>query len=93
MAEVDLRNRQLLHKLDKEKRENLKLSGEFRKQSVSSASPNPDPNARRALPPLTRDNGTIPKFSLGGSNDQMDQSRVDRVVRKSRLQPDLSYVF
>jgi hypothetical protein len=31
LAEVDIRNRQLIHKLDKEKRENLKLSGELRK--------------------------------------------------------------
>ncbi len=34
LAEVDLRNRQLIYKLDKEKNENLKLSGELRKKSV-----------------------------------------------------------
>jgi hypothetical protein len=46
LAEVDLRNRQLIFKLDKEKNENLKLSGELRRKSVTSGSANPDPNAR-----------------------------------------------
>ncbi len=88
LAEVDLRNRQLSYKLDKERRENLKLSGELQRQSA-----NPDPNARTALPSLARDPGTIPKISLVGSKDQVKQSRIDREVRKSRLQPDLSYDF
>ena len=38
LAEDDLRNRQLIFKLDKEKNENLKLSGELRRKSITSAS-------------------------------------------------------
>jgi hypothetical protein len=77
LAEVDLRNRQLSYKLDKERRENLKLSGELQRQSA-----NPDPNARTALPSLARDTGTIPKISLVGSKDQVEQSCIDREVRR-----------
>ena len=92
LAEVDLRNRQLIFKLDKEKNENLKLSGELRKKSVTSGSANPDPNARPPLPSL-RDTGTIPKSTSSESNQQSEQSRSDREARKSRLQPDLNYDF
>jgi hypothetical protein len=91
LAEVDLRNRKLAHKLDKEKRENLKLSGELKKRSVTSASAISDPNPRPSLQTLARDTGTIPRFSLAGSKDQLEQSRSERELRKSRLQPDLSY--
>jgi hypothetical protein len=93
LAEVDLRNRQLSYKLDKEKRENLKLSGELKKRSATSASANPDPDTRKALPSLARDTGTIPRFSLVGSKEQIEQAQADRELRKSRLQPDLSYDF
>jgi len=92
LAEVDLRNRQLIYKLDKEKNENLKLSGELRKKSVTSGSANPDPSARPPLPSL-RDTGTIPKSTSSESNQQSEQSRSDREARKSRLQPDLNYDF
>ncbi len=91
LAEVDLRYRQFSHKLDKEERENLKLSGELKKRP--SASANPDPNGRTALPSLARDTGTISRFSLVGSKEQIEQARADRELRKSRLQPDLSYDF
>jgi hypothetical protein len=84
LAEVDLRNRQLTHKLDKERRENLKLSGELDKRPVTQASGTSDPNARPALPTLARDTG---------SKDQVEQSCSDRELRKARLQPDLSYDF
>jgi hypothetical protein len=84
LAEVDLRNRQLAHKLDKERRENLKLSGELSKRPVTSSSGTSDPNARTALPTLTKDTG---------SKDPTEQSRSDRELRKTRLQPDLSYDF
>ena len=93
LAEVDLRNRQLIFKLDKEKNKNLKLSGELRRKSVTSGSANPDPNARPPLPSL-RDTGTIPKSASSESrNQQSEQSRTDREARKSRLQPDLNYDF
>jgi hypothetical protein len=69
LAEVDLCNRQLTHKLDKEKRENLKLSGELSKRTVASTSGTSDPDARPALPTLTRDTG---------SKDQIEQSPSDR---------------
>jgi hypothetical protein len=58
LAEVDLRNRKLAHKLDKERRENLKFSGELNKRPVISASGNSDPDARPALPALARDTGS-----------------------------------
>ena len=58
LAEVDLRNRQLTHKLDKEKRENLKLSGELSKRPVTPISGTSDPDARPTLPTLTRDIGS-----------------------------------
>ena len=45
LAEVDLRNRQLAHKLDKEKNENLKLSGELKMRSIAPTSANSDPDA------------------------------------------------
>jgi hypothetical protein len=94
LAEVDLRNRQLAHKLDKEKNENLKLSGELKRRSIAPTSANSDPNARPLLQTLARDSGTIPKFPFVGSRDQQsEQSRADREVRKSRLQPDLNYDF
>jgi hypothetical protein len=88
LAEVDLRNRQLSYKLDKEKSENLKLSGELRKRPVVSTSANPDPDTRPTLPTLARDTGTIQRFSLAGRKDQIKQARADRELRKSRLQPD-----
>jgi hypothetical protein len=85
LAEVDLRNRQLAHKLDKERRQNLKLSGELSKRPVASGpSGTSDPNARTTLPNLAKDTG---------SKDPIEQSRSDRELRKSRLQPDLSYDF
>ncbi len=84
LAEVDLRNRQLTHKLDKEKRENLKLSGKLSKQTVTPTSGTSDPDARPTLPTLARDTG---------SKDQIEQSRSDGELRKARLQPDLSYDF
>ena len=88
LAEVDLRNRQLIFKLDKEKSENFKLSGELRRKSTTTTSDNSDPNARPPLPSL-RDTGTIPKFTLNRDRDQQsEQSRSDREARKSRLQPD-----
>ncbi len=92
LAEVDLRNRQLILKLDKEKNENLKLSGELRRKSITLTSANPDPNAR---PPLQTPNiGTIPKFTLNRDRDQQsEQSRSDREARKSRLRPDSNYDF
>jgi hypothetical protein len=93
LEEVDLRNRQLSYKLNKEKRENLRLSGELRKRSATSASTNPDPDTRTVLPSLARDTETIPRFSLVGSKDQIEQAQADRELRKSRLQPDLSYNF
>jgi len=65
LAEVDLRNRQLSYKLGKERRENLKLSGELSKRPVTSSSGSSDPNARTALPTLARDTG---------SKDQIEQS-------------------
>jgi hypothetical protein len=77
LAEVDLRNRQLSYKLDKEKRENLKLSGELKKLSATSASANPDPDTRTAFPSLARDTGTIQRFNLVGRKDQIDQARAD----------------
>ncbi len=76
VAEVDLRNRQLIYKLDKEKNENLKLSGELRKKSVTSGSANPDPSARPPLPSL-RDIGIIPKSTSSASNQQSEQSRFE----------------
>jgi hypothetical protein len=69
------------------------LSGELKKRSATTTSANPDPDARTALPSLARDTGTIPRFSLAGSRDQIEQARADRELRKSRLQPDLSYDF
>jgi hypothetical protein len=93
LAEVDFRNRQLIHKLDKEKRENLKLSGELRKQPVTPTSGTSDPNTRPALQTLARDTGTIEMFPLIGSRDRIEQSHSDRELRKTRLQPDLSYDF
>jgi hypothetical protein len=84
LAEVDLRNRQLAHKLDKERRENLKLSGELSRQPFTSSSGTSDPSARTALPTLVRDTG---------SKAQVEQSCSDRELRKARLQPDLSYDF
>ena len=95
MAEGELCNRQLVHKLDKEKNENLKLSGELKRRSIAPTSANSDPNARPLLQTLARDSGTIPKFPFVGSRDQQqsEQSRADREVRKSRLQPDLNYDF
>ena len=94
LAEVDLRNRQLAHKLDKEKNEILKLSGELKRRSIAPTSANSDPDARTLLQTLARDTGTIPKFPFVGSRDQQsEQSRADREVRKSWLQPDLNYDF
>ncbi len=58
LAEVDLRNRQLSYKLDKERRENLKLSRELDKRPVTSSSGSSDPNARTTLPNLARDTGS-----------------------------------
>jgi len=94
LAEVDLHNTQLARKLDKEINENLKLSGELKKQSVTSSSATSDPNARPTLQTLARDTGTTQKFPFVGSKEQQsEQSRSDREVRKSRLQPDLNYDF
>ncbi len=70
-AEIELRNRQLAHKLGKEKNESLKLSGELKKQSVAPASANSDPDARPSLQTLARDTGTIPKFPHFGNKDQL----------------------
>jgi len=85
LAEVDLRNRQLTHKLDKERQQCLKLSRELSKRPVT---PGPsgisDPNSRTTLPNLAKDTG---------SKDPTEQSRSDRELRKTRLQPDLSYDF
>jgi hypothetical protein len=64
------------------------LSGELKKRSTTSTSANPDPDARTALPSLARETGTIHRFSLAGSRDQIEQARADRDLRKSRLQPD-----
>ncbi len=94
LAKVDLHNRQLAHKLDKEKNENLKLSVELKKWSVAIASANSDPNARPPLQTLASNTGTIPRFSFSGNKDQQsEKSRSDREVRRSWLQPDLSYDF
>jgi len=84
LAEVDLHNRQLSYKLDKERRENLKLSGELSKRPVISSSGTSDPNVRPTLSTLARDTG---------SKDPIEQSRSDRELRKARLQPDMSYDF
>ncbi len=84
LAEVDLHNRQLSYKLDKERRENLKLSGELSKRPVTSSSGTSDPNVRPTLSTLARDTG---------SKDPIEQSRSDRELRKARLQPDMSYDF
>jgi hypothetical protein len=97
LAEVELCNRQLAHKLDKEKNENLKLSGELKRRSVAPASANSDQNTRPSLQTLARYTGTIPKFPFPESRDQqlknIEQSQSDREVRKSQLQPDLSLDF
>ncbi len=69
------------------------LSGELKKRSANTASTNPDPATRPALPTLARDTGAIQMFSLVGSKDQIEQARPDREVRKTRLQLDLSYDF
>jgi hypothetical protein len=46
------------------------------------------------LKTLTRDSGTIPRFPFVGSRDQQtEQSRADKGVRKYRLLPDLNYDF
>ncbi len=57
-------------------------------RSATSASANPDPDARTAF---SRDTGTIPMFSLVGSKEQIEQARADRELRK--YQPDLIYNF
>ncbi len=45
------------------------------------------------MPSLARDIGTIPRFSLVGSKEKIEQARADRELRKSRLQSDLIYNF
>ncbi len=66
-----MHNRQLSYKLDKERRENLKLSGELSKRPVISSSGTSDPNVRPTLSTLARDTG---------SRDPIEQSRSDREV-------------
>jgi hypothetical protein len=73
LAEVDLRNRQLAHKLDKEKNEILKLSGELKKWSVATSSANSDPNARPPLQTLAKDTETITRLSFSGNKDQQSE--------------------
>jgi hypothetical protein len=64
LAEVEPRNKRKAHKLDKEKNENLKLSGELKKQSTATTSANAASYARPSFQTLTRDTGTIAKFQF-----------------------------
>ncbi len=97
MAEVELWNRQLAHRLDKERGEKLKLSEELKKQSALADSANPDLNARIPSLQTLRDTGAIWKSTNPDSRDQelrnFEQSCTDRENRRSQLQPDLSYDF
>ena len=64
LAEVEPRNKRKAHKLDKEKNENLKLSGELKKQSTATTSANAASYARPSFQTLTRDTGIIAKFQF-----------------------------
>jgi hypothetical protein len=97
LAEVELLNRQLAQRLNKERGEKLKLSEELKKRSAPAASANPDMNARIPYLQTLRDTGTIQKSTNPDSRDQQlkdfEQSHTDREAKRSRLQPDLSYDF
>jgi hypothetical protein len=76
LAEVDLRNTQFARKLDKEINENLKLSGELKKRSVTSGSATSDPSIRPNLQTHARDTGAKEKFPFVGSKEQQSDLSI-----------------
>jgi hypothetical protein len=88
LAEVELQNRQLISKLDKEKTEKFKYSNELQKQTALAASANHSSNTRnQPLHNPGKDSGAAPKYPPPDSRDllldNIEQSRADRQCRKS----------